>query len=431
MREKKGKKWILTVLFAVLVLSLVCHTTIKRADAKSMLSKELYICRELVNTAERGIHKGAYPEAAADTFAEQVEKAAAVLSDMDASEEEVQQALSELKAAKEQFQNAVNTEDGTEALPEQTEATQPAKQTKHAETAAETEKETELETTAETGPEKTAAGSLAAETKADQSESEQGSGSAADDRSFIPDTQLKANAGGGAGGTAVKKENKSTEKEEKQKADQSLTLDLTDKKTETQPAQKETSAGSSASTEKETTAPQPAVPETTVPETSAGDNAAVPDTPASERPAQSETTAPETEKQKTCTITIRCETILNNMDNLREGLAGYVPANGILLPKSKIQLYDGETVFDVLKRVTRATGLKLEFRNDGVHGSGYIVGINHLNELDCGSGSGWMYTVNGWFPNYGCSKYVLKDGDIIQWIYTCDLGRDINGNFWE
>ena len=42
-----------------------------------------------------------------------------------------------------------------------------------------------------------------------------------------------------------------------------------------------------------------------------------------------------------------------------------------------------------------------------------------------------MYTVNGWFPNYGCSKYVLQDKDVIQWIYTCDLGRDIGGNFWE
>ena len=42
-----------------------------------------------------------------------------------------------------------------------------------------------------------------------------------------------------------------------------------------------------------------------------------------------------------------------------------------------------------------------------------------------------MYTVNGWFPNYGCSKYVRQDKDVIQWIYTCDLGRDIGGNFWE
>ena len=136
-------------------------------------------------------------------------------------------------------------------------------------------------------------------------------------------------------------------------------------------------------------------------------------------------------KKPSCTIKIRCETILKNMDDLREGLESYVPGNGIILQTTKVELYQGESVFDVLKRVTRESGIKLEFRNDAVHGSGYIVGINHLNELDCGSGSGWMYTVNDWFPNYGCAKYTLQDGDVIEWIYTCDLGRDIGGNFWE
>ena len=28
----------------------------------------------------------------------------------------------------------------------------------------------------------------------------------------------------------------------------------------------------------------------------------------------------------------------------------------------------------------------------------------------CGNGSGWMYQVNDWFPNYGCSRYQLQDG---------------------
>ena len=26
----------------------------------------------------------------------------------------------------------------------------------------------------------------------------------------------------------------------------------------------------------------------------------------------------------------------------------------------------------------------------------------------------WMYCVNGWYPNYGCSKYTLEDGDHLQ-----------------
>ena len=36
-----------------------------------------------------------------------------------------------------------------------------------------------------------------------------------------------------------------------------------------------------------------------------------------------------------------------------------------------------------------------------------------------------MYSVNGQFPNVGCSSYEVKSGDKIEWIYSCDLGRDI------
>ena len=39
-----------------------------------------------------------------------------------------------------------------------------------------------------------------------------------------------------------------------------------------------------------------------------------------------------------------------------------------------------------------------------------------------------MYNVNGWFPNYGCSRYALQDGDVIRWRYTCDLGADVGGS---
>jgi hypothetical protein len=41
-----------------------------------------------------------------------------------------------------------------------------------------------------------------------------------------------------------------------------------------------------------------------------------------------------------------------------------------------------------------------------------------------------MYKVNDWFPTYGSSRYALKDGDRIEWIYTCDLGRDIGGDWF-
>ena len=39
-----------------------------------------------------------------------------------------------------------------------------------------------------------------------------------------------------------------------------------------------------------------------------------------------------------------------------------------------------------------------------------------------------MYKVKGWFPNYGCSRYQVEDGDAICWVYTCDLGADVSDN---
>lgn len=83
----------------------------------------------------------------------------------------------------------------------------------------------------------------------------------------------------------------------------------------------------------------------------------------------------------------------------------------------------------VLKRETRASKIHMEFVFTPMYNSAYIEGIHNLYEFDCGNLSGWMYKVNGWFPNYGCSRYMLKNGDVIEWVYTCDLGRDVGGDY--
>lgn len=136
----------------------------------------------------------------------------------------------------------------------------------------------------------------------------------------------------------------------------------------------------------------------------------------------------QTEKMNICTISIVCDTILDNMENLDDGKEAYVPANGTILATSSVEFEEGETVFDVLKRVCEYAGIQLEYSWTPMYDSYYIEGINHLYEFDCGNESGWMYKVNGWFPNYGCSAYSLKDGDSIVWCYTCNgLGADVGG----
>lgn len=127
----------------------------------------------------------------------------------------------------------------------------------------------------------------------------------------------------------------------------------------------------------------------------------------------------------TCTIAIRCDTILNNMDSLDEAKHPLIPSDGIILSKREVTFNEGENVFDVLLRETGNNGIHMEFVKSPAYDSAYIEGIHNIYEFDCGELSGWMYNVNGWFPNYGCSSYVLSDGDIIEWVYTCDLGNDV------
>lgn len=128
-----------------------------------------------------------------------------------------------------------------------------------------------------------------------------------------------------------------------------------------------------------------------------------------------------------CTVTIECSTVLAHMDDLSPGKAEIVPSDGVLLPETAVAFSEGDTVFDVLQQVCRAQGIHMESNWTPAYNSAYIEGIGNLYEFDCGEGSGWMYRVNGEFPNYGCSRYTLADGDTVEWVYTCDFGADVGG----
>lgn len=127
----------------------------------------------------------------------------------------------------------------------------------------------------------------------------------------------------------------------------------------------------------------------------------------------------------TCTFSIECSTILNNLEDLDPDKRELIPSNGVILAPCKVTFYEGESVFDVLQRVCKDNGIHLEASWTPVYNSAYIEGIHNLYEFDCGELSGWMYRVNGWYPNYGSSRYQLADGEVVEWRYTCDLGNDI------
>lgn len=142
-------------------------------------------------------------------------------------------------------------------------------------------------------------------------------------------------------------------------------------------------------------------------------------------------TSPAASSAPRCTLEIVCGTVLSNLDNLREGKEAFVPPNGIILAASTIEFEAGDTVFNVLQKACALADIQLEYSWTPLYDSYYIEGINNLYEFDCGEQSGWMYKVNGVFPDYGCSEYKLADGDTIVFCYTCaGLGADVGGSVY-
>ena len=131
----------------------------------------------------------------------------------------------------------------------------------------------------------------------------------------------------------------------------------------------------------------------------------------------------------TCTFSIECSTILNNLSMLEPEKLEMVPFDGVILSEITVVFHEGESVFDVLQRVCTENKIHMEASWTPMYNSAYIEGIHNLYEFDCGALSGWMYKVNGWYPNYGCSRYQLQDGDVVEWRFTCDLGNDIGGGY--
>lgn len=100
--------------------------------------------------------------------------------------------------------------------------------------------------------------------------------------------------------------------------------------------------------------------------------------------------------------------------------------NGIILENREFVLRDGDTVFDLLKRICRSEKIQMEFQgaDKNIYNSVYVQGINYLYEFDCGEFSGWIFLINGEQVSTSCGKYEPQDGDKISWVYTLDLGRD-------
>lgn len=118
------------------------------------------------------------------------------------------------------------------------------------------------------------------------------------------------------------------------------------------------------------------------------------------------------------TMTISCA-VLAGEDDLPDA----VPDDGLILPETVFTISEGENAYDLLLEASRRFDIRID--NRGSDSSAYIAGIQYVYEYQYGSLSGWMFRVNGEFPDVGCQGYTLSDGDRVEWLYTRDIGKDL------
>lgn len=132
----------------------------------------------------------------------------------------------------------------------------------------------------------------------------------------------------------------------------------------------------------------------------------------------------------TVTFSADCKTVLGRMDDIDEVVnpASVIPADGVVIPACEVSVPEGGTAFDALTAAARAEKVRVDYTGSsyGV----YVSGIGYIYEFGFGSLSGWMYRVNGEFPNVSAGNYVLSEGDVVEFVYTCDLGADVGDEYY-
>jgi hypothetical protein len=117
------------------------------------------------------------------------------------------------------------------------------------------------------------------------------------------------------------------------------------------------------------------------------------------------------------TVSVDCSALAE----VNPDLAAKYAEEGWILEPTALEITDGLTVYDTLD----ALGI------DFVDAGGYVSEINGLgHEAAAGDFSGWLFLVNGEGPSVSATEIEVKDGDVIEWRYSCDGGPDV-GIVWE
>ncbi|MCH5197390.1 MAG: DUF4430 domain-containing protein [Oscillospiraceae bacterium] len=124
----------------------------------------------------------------------------------------------------------------------------------------------------------------------------------------------------------------------------------------------------------------------------------------------------------------------------------YLEQFGVIVPKTEVPIYAGESVAEAVVRFFEMNGIKYNaYGTPELNGGFYLVDISFTsgNEYvdSFGEGSitpdddfmryfsGWMVKLNNCFTSSGISCYEVDDGDIIEIQYTCSMGADLGYDF--
>jgi hypothetical protein len=131
--------------------------------------------------------------------------------------------------------------------------------------------------------------------------------------------------------------------------------------------------------------------------------------------------------ESTCTIQINCALLVGKTltGTGLEGMESLVPANGVILPTTKVTLNPGDTVYDLTLRVVKAQKIHMATVGSQATGTLYVSAIANIYEKAYNSKSGWVYLINGTKPGIGSGVQKLKAGDALVWAYSLNLGNDL------
>lgn len=96
--------------------------------------------------------------------------------------------------------------------------------------------------------------------------------------------------------------------------------------------------------------------------------------------------------------------------------------NPVILPPTAVNVTKGNSVIQASIEVFTMQNIPYTLGGEG--NESYITSINGLSQASYGPLSGWLYKVNGTFPDLYPNEYTLKSGDIVEWVYSIN-GKDV------